>query len=158
MVDPSRVEPFVGKKSEFYLERWATMAEGTSSRVRWNWAAAIGGLFWMLYRKLYMPFAIFLFVIIAESFAGVALEEAGVLTTTIAIWDRLSSWVYSAIFGSWGNYWYFQRLRRVNDAATQLSDDPIEQSTYLSQNGGTNIIGAIVFALAVGALLAWAYT
>ncbi len=34
MVDPSCVESFVGKNPEYYVDRWAPMADGTNSRVR----------------------------------------------------------------------------------------------------------------------------
>ena len=135
------------------------MSNGTSSRVSWNWAAAIFGLFWMLYRKLYIPFTIFVIVILIDSFGGIALEEAGVLSTaSVTAWDRLSVWVYSAVIGCWGNYWYYNKFCRINDAANQLFEEPVDQDLYLAQNGGTDSLGPFILAMVIGASLMWAYT
>ncbi len=139
MVDSSRVDPFVGRNAEYYAERWRTMADGTSSRVRWNWAAAILGAFWLLYRKLYAPFAIVMFIVVVDSLGGIALEEAGILpSAVVATWDRLSVWVYSAVIGCWGNYWYYKKFSRTLESATEQFVDPAEQELHLAQSGGTD--------------------
>ena len=155
MIDLPSVDPFVEKSAEYYFSKWTAMDNDSGSRVSWNWAAAIGGVVWMVYRGLYLPLAIVLLVGFVDIYITVELEDAGVLPTAVAIWDRASVWVYSAVFGSWGNYWYFQKFKKANSTANHLFVDPNDRHDYLAQEGGTSILIAGIALLTVSALAIW---
>ncbi len=158
MIDHASVEAFVEKKVEYYVEKWTTFADGTSSRVHWNWAAAIGGIAWLFYRKLYLPIAIVLLIGLVDAYITVELEDAEVFPVAVALWDKLSYWVYSAVFGSWGNYWYYQKFRKTSEAVAEISADSSERLSYLAEKGGTSILIPGIVLLALSAVLIWAYT
>lgn len=158
MIDHASVEAFVEKNAEYYVEKWTTFADGTSSRVHWNWAAAIGGIVWLFYRKLYLPITIVLLIGFADSYITVELEDAEIFPVAVPLWDKLSYWVYSAVFGSWGNYWYYQKFRKTSEAVAELSADSSERLSFLAEKGGTSILISGFVLLAFSALLIWAYT
>ncbi len=155
MIDHPGVEAFAEKNVEYYIEKWTTIADSTSSRVHWNWAAAVGGIIWMVYRKLYLPLIIVLVVGFADAYITVELEDAGVYPTAVAIWERASYWVYAAVFGSWGNYWYYLKFQKADEAAAGISGDSTERLNYLAEKGGTNILIAGIALLSISAAAIW---
>lgn len=158
MIDQANVEAFVEKKAEYYFEKWTMFADGTSSRVQWNWAAAICGILWLFYRKLYLPIAIVLLIAFADAFITVELEDAGIFPVAVALWDKLSYWVYSAVFGSWGNYWYYQKFRKTSEAVAEISADSSQRLSHMAEKGGTSILIPGIVLLAFAAVLIWAFT
>jgi len=156
MVDRTDVEIFVEKNTEYYGKIWASLDDAENSRVSWNWAAAIGGLVWMLYRKLYALVAFATLAIVIDSFVTIELEEAQIFPMAVAVWDKFSYWVYAAVFGSWGNYWYFRQFRKAKNGAAELFVDQEEQRKHLARKGGTNLLVAGLFAVSASALLVWA--
>ena len=157
MIDRASVDAFVEKNADYYLEKWTTISDGTSSRVHWNWAAAIGGVVWLLYRKLYLAVGVIFVVGAIDVYLTSTLEEAGVFPAAVEFWDKASYWVYAAVFGSWGNYWYFQKFRKASDSLAAMpvtSDDRLRQ---LAKSGGTNIALAGLFLMSLAALMIWAF-
>jgi hypothetical protein len=158
MEDQSQIEAFVGKNSDYYIQKWSRIGAGGGDRLSWNWAAAIGGIAWMLYRKLYTTAIIVFAVIFVDAWITVILEESQVFPIAVAIWDRFSYILYLVVFGWWGNYWYFRRYQRIADLSEREMQSPTDDHGIFAEKGGTNIWAPGLFLLAIGALLVWAYS
>jgi len=158
MLDRASVDAFVEKNTEYYFEKWTAISDGTSSRVHWNWAAAIGGVVWLLYRKLYLPVGIILVVGFMDIYLTTTLEDAGVFPVAVRFWDKISYWVYAAVFGSWGNYWYYQKFRKANELLPEMPVNSDDRLSQLTKSGGTNIVIAGLFLMSVSAVGIWAYS
>lgn len=154
----SRIDAFVGRKSDYYKPIWISFASANSSKVRFNFAAAFFSAVWLLYRKLYLAFSILIIVVIADSAISVYLEESGVVSrAVIAAWDRLSPFVYGGVVGAWANYWYFSKFEKLNRVAMDHSPDPEIQNAFLKKKGGINLAGpGIVFLISI-ALVYWSF-
>lgn len=158
MEDQSQVEAFVGKNSDYYIQNWSQIVADGSNRLSWNWAAAIGGIVWMLYRKLYMTAGIVFVVVFVDAWITVILQESQVLPIAVAIWDRFSYILYMLVFGWWGNYWYFRRYQRIAELCEREMQSPTDSQVLFAEKGGTNMWAAGLFLLAIGAVLVWAYS
>lgn len=156
MIDRASVDAFVEKNAAYYFEKWTAISDGTNSRVNWNWAAAIGGMVWLLYRKLYLPAGIILVVGFTDIYLTAVLEDAGAFPVAVQFWDRISYWVYAAVLGSWGDYWYYQKFRKVNDSLLATPANTDDRLSALAKSGGTNIVIAGLFLMSVSALMIWA--
>lgn len=62
-------EAFIGGNSSYYLEKWGSRHNSTLKG--WNWAAAIFGIEWMAYRKMYLEaFLLYAFFMVAVLVIG----------------------------------------------------------------------------------------
>lgn len=148
-----RVQAFAGPRAASYHARWSSIQGDGASRVSWNWGAALGGLFWMLYRRMYVAAGLLVAVVTVDVTITVLLEDAGFFPKVIEIWDRTSQWVYMAVMGAWGNYWYFSKYQKALDAADRQALMGDQQLEYLRQSGGTNpalAFGLLAVLIALG--------
>jgi hypothetical protein len=126
---------FIGPNADYYLEAFKKL-DATNSMISWNWAACLGGLFWMLYRKMYV------YALIA--FAGIF-----VLSLVTGGLGGLLSIIVWIAFGVLGNWIYKKKVEEDLAAAAGL--DPAAKQTFFASRGGTTwlpvIIGAVLFAL-----------
>ncbi len=153
MIERSRIEAFVVKKTDYYNDKWQSIGYGTTPRVSFNWAAFFASGLWMLYRKLYPQLGILILVMIADIGIFTYLEEAGIISSgLVAVWDRVSPALYGWVIGSYGNYWYMRRFQRFDEMARNQSPDPSIQESYLRTKGGTNAIGVWAVILLIAAL------
>jgi len=155
MMDRTRIEAFVEKKADYYLDEWETMGYGDKSKASWNWAAFLASPFWMLYRKLYPHLGILIIVYAVDVSVSMYLEDAGMASSRIIVlWDRVSPIIYGSVIGSFANYWYLRRFIKFDELARNSSPDPIHQKEFLRRKGGTNAI--VVWTLIVmGVSIGW---
>ncbi len=153
MIERSRIEAFVVKKTDYYSDKWQSIGYGTTPRVSFNWAAFFASGLWMLYRKLYPQVGILILVLIAASGIFTYLEVAGIeLSGLVAFWDLVFPILVTSVIGFYGNYWYLQRFHRFDEMARNQSPDPSIQESYLRTKGGTNAIGVWAAILVIAAL------
>ncbi len=141
MIERSRIESFVVKNTDYYLDTWRSIEQGNALWLNFNWAAFFGSVFWMLYRKLYPQVGISILVLIA-------IEASGLL----ALVDWVSPILIGSVIGFYGNYWYLRRFHRFDEMARNQSPDPSTQESYLRTKGGTNAIGVWTVILLIAAL------
>ncbi len=155
--DKDKIDAFVGRKADYYAGKWVAIRGAASSRVSWNWAAAIGGIVWMLYRRLYIPVALVVVVGFIDAAITIGLEDAGLFPLATALWDKFSYIVYMSVMGCWGNYWYLGRYERTVKSAAGDLRGPVEQIEFLAEKGGTNILAAGLVIAASGALVVMSF-
>lgn len=126
----------VGKKADYYLERWSKI-ERSQNKTSWNWMACLWPVFWMAYRKMYLYAAIFGGIFVAESILQEILKYPNQISQGITV----GMWVAS---GMMGNYLYKLYIDRQIDGLYRRKHE--YSDAELAQHGGTSIVGVIVFA------------
>ena len=153
----SRVAAFVGHNAQHYDRLWKTFTDPDSQQIKFNFAAAFFSAFWLLYRKLYLPFGVLIAVISVDVSLTIYLEETGIVSPkVIAAWDRISPFVYGAVVGTLSNTWYYNKFRRVDKESLSESPDPAAQVSYLQKKGGVSFIAPVGFLIATILFLWWA--
>ena len=129
-------EAFIGKNSWFYLEKWKSHSEDTLKG--WNWPAAVFGLQWMMYRKMYLEALLFyVFQIVAGVLIGMAFW-----TFRVSIDGELIRPIFGILTGIFGNMLYRNKALRIL-RKTIYMDEPMRVAA-LQEKGGTSVVGVIV--------------
>ena len=140
-------------QNEDYLVRWRGLLKGDSSWAGFNWSAALLGMLWCFYRKMYwLGIAAFVAALVLGFLTGI----------TIGLWapELLSSSVkltfvtlaVTATFirlplGLLANRLYFGRASDTISACVERGFTGADALVYLRSAGGTSF-GAMLIALA----------
>lgn len=155
-IDP-RVAAFVGRNVEYYDRVWTSFGDPDSPNIKFNIAAIFFSAGWLLYRKLYLHFAVFIGVIAVDVSLTIYLEDNGLVSPkVIAAWDNISPFIYAAVVGGLSNNWYYNKFLQVGKQAESESPDPGVQQEFLQQQGGVNYIGPVVLLVAMILFFVWA--
>lgn len=157
MDEQAAIAAFVGKKASYYAERWQRTDADSPPGLSFNLAAALFGLLWLAYRKIYVPLFALIGVMIAEVAVAIYLEEAGLVpANVIVVWDRISTFVYAAVVAGFGNRWYWRRFQKTLAVSREVSPNPELQEDYLRERGGTSIVSVLALLGAVIGVIALA--
>jgi len=132
----------IGPNADYYLERWRRM-EAKGSAVSWNWPACLVNLFWLAYRKLWLPMAGLAAAVVVLGVLGSASPALGMATALVSIG-------LSFVTGAFGNALYRKQVARLAAETAGM-----EQPAALDQlriRGGVSV-PAMVIALALAVLL-----
>ncbi len=102
---PEAIRRLAGRRADYYLRTFGRMFPAGTVRLKpsWNWAACLGGVFWMLYRGLYVEALALLSFELLFGFAHLPLWPALLVAQ-----------------GLFGNAIYFLALERRARRATPL--------------------------------------
>lgn len=121
---------FISKNQMFYLEKFNQITK-TGDKKTWNWAAFLTGIYWMLYRKMYLQ-------------AGICFVAAPILSCIPVVGWILSIGLWIGI-GIYANSIYLdhinKKFRDINCA------DSSYRQILISKYGGTNMVLPIVFLI-----------
>ncbi|MEM8780683.1 MAG: DUF2628 domain-containing protein [Cyanobacteria bacterium P01_G01_bin.49] len=142
------IRAFVGRRSDYYLNRWSTALSGEGDVFSFNQAAFWLAGFWLPYRKMYKITLIFYGIIAAESlleyifFVGILKYQEPPVSLNFAV--GIGSGVICGIYANRWYYWHtcenIEQLRRLN-----LSEESLNEA--LKKRGGTNWITSIAFMI-----------
>jgi Tfp pilus assembly major pilin PilA len=146
------------KKAGFYVPKFLKFDQPGASRLSWNWPAVFVSFYWFLYRRMYVPWAIFSLLIPI----GI-----GVLTTILGhvlggragdlIYSVVSIGYYFGVIPALANSLYH---REVKDRIAELRQKVPETSAQLLVLDNTsptnNLVWIIiaVFTIAIAGILA----
>jgi hypothetical protein len=155
--DDEKIASFVLRNTGYYQDKWEAICETPGSIVSFNLAAGLGQLFWLAYRKLYVP----LFWTIVVSVAYVSLwlyvDDRQLLS---AGWSDALSWfvclLFFAAFGLLGNYLYWRKFRKVERQAAARHSDRASQLHFIQAKGGTSPTAASVVVVVLLLPVVWA--
>ena len=139
--DDALARAYIGKSEHYYLPKWKRRASFWSSG--FNLPAAILGLFWMGYRKMYRVAAIYCAVLIAETMA----EEWLAAKLDIVLSDRfylLTTVVIVAVTGIFANRWYIGSVQRQVARVHAEGHRGETAIAVLENRGGTSVSMAFV--------------
>lgn len=126
---------YIGKKADYYLDKWKLDSEGKPPKTTsMNWAAFFFPLFWAAYRKMYGIVFITLGAFLGIDIIMYVLERFFdsfyiQSNTTIGI-------AVGVLFGLNGNYFYYKKAKQ--DIEKSKSSDPLATKDVLQKSGGTN--------------------
>lgn len=131
---------FIGHNADYYLSKWK---KTSGNRASWNWAAFIGNIYWMGYRKMYLQVLILaVFYIIAERFL---------------FHSPISATAALAVFcGFLGNTMYYNHAQKKITAIKSQQNDPSTLLNKIKDAGGTSwkgVAAAILPFLLYGLLI-----
>ena len=137
-----RLTAAIGPNAPLYLEKWRRMDTGGSS-LSWNWPAFLANIFWLAYRRMWLPLAV-----------GIVLFF---LTDLVVSRNRglvAPGWLFllllALLCGAMGNALYRRQVKALVAKADGL-DQPVALAQIRAQ-GGVSVPG-LVSTLAVFALL-----
>ncbi|MCL2818376.1 MAG: DUF2628 domain-containing protein [Actinomycetia bacterium] len=130
---------FIGPNADYYIPRFQQM-EASGSPMSWNWSAFFFGLFWMLYRKMW------LYALIAWAVLFV-LELVPVIGQIVPF----VAWIGLGLFG---NFIYKKFVEEELAKAAPLA--PAERKAQLAARGGISWIPAIIAGVLIALLVAGA--
>jgi len=133
---------FFQKRSNYYLEQLNYYEKGR--KFRFSYASFIFGIFWFLYRKMYLEFFIILTVFYVES-----IFENLVLIKLIGIEQtKFFSFVVTIIvlitMGIIGNNLYIKKAKKTIEKAEMKFTNLDQQKEFLTKKGGTSFLYVII--------------
>jgi len=139
-------ERLVQTNTQYYLKIFRDY-EDNGTKEPWNWAAAIFGVYWFAYRKMFRRARIFFALYVVITALQIVII-ANSMFFPISVVFELGMFLY---FGYTGNHSYYLYVNRtIKNIATWE-----EQSNYMIdwyvKAGGTSILSAIGFCLAMAA-------
>ena len=149
----ARLAAFIGANWERrYRRKLAPFLEDPSFVPTWNWAAALAMPVWFLYRKLYVPFALFFFLpgvvvrLLTGSDAPATLQEMQKPENEYFLLMNAGVYLSAVITaGGVGNWLLF---RRAQAALALLASHPVpaeEEGALLTRWGGVNRMATALF-------------
>jgi hypothetical protein len=147
---------FVGKKQDYYIDRFQKM-DSANSKNSWNWCSFLLGPYWMAYRKMYKSAIIICgLAIVLPTVLSIALSLIAwiimplLVLFIIPLVDGIVRFIVNIILciiiGIRGNNIYKNHMNKcVQETAGKPSP---ERKHYLNEKGGTNTGAAIGVLLA----------
>ena len=146
--DQSLYETYFQKSTTYYLEKLEKFNKG--DKYTFNVYAFLFGIFWYLYRKLYLETLLIIGIFLLLSLAESLFIQLFRLGTTKVI-DFLATFVSAGIAGSLANYLYLKKAYREIKAAINRGGEAEFVKMKIKQKGGVTywfliiIIAAMIF-------------
>ncbi|WLR42050.1 DUF2628 domain-containing protein [Bacillus carboniphilus] len=130
---------FVGKNKETYQKKWEKLSQKGKSKVSWNWASFLLGLFWMAFRKMntYAYSFLAMFVTLDIFFLLSANQ-------TIPSGSLIGVFV---VIGMMSNQMYLDHVVRSVNKLRESYPNREERLKEISKRGGASWINAIVYVI-----------
>jgi hypothetical protein len=143
---PYEWDQIVQNKTEYYSKIFREY-ENDGTKEPWNWAAAIFGVYWFAYRKMFRRAGIFLAAYIVITALQIIII-ANSLFLPISVFFELGMFLY---FGSTGNHNYYLHVNRTIKKIKEWEANNNFIVDWYTKAGGTSIFSAIGFCLAMSA-------
>lgn len=139
---------FFGRNSDRYLEIAQQVNQGKV--IVFNFYAFILGIFWMLYRRMYLEASIFMVCVfgvgivesILSEFYGIGLEKG----TGRILFESL---IWSTLFGCLSNYVYVQKANREIKKILKGSLSKGDKEHKIVKSGGVSLTAHIIMVFAI---------
>ncbi len=135
---------FVGNNANYYLRKWSSVLKSQGGTCGFNWAGFFLTVFWLAYRKMYLP-AFLLFAIMTVESIGEELLfiwYLGYEETPNAVVLGVGLLIGTTV-GFFGNAWYLAHARKaILEVRSRGLDEAMTRQT-LSNRGGTHLLNAL---------------
>jgi len=143
------IRAFVGENHDYYRGKWARANRTGGFYAGFNVAALIVSTLWLLFRKMYLAFAVLFLAQVAVMFvAAVAGSLLGGDASQVMIGVFAGLAVTKVTIGFLGNGLYLRRARRAVGAARLRGSIGESNVPYLVTQGGTSMAAVAVGILA----------
>lgn len=152
---------YIKKNVDTYLEKFRKM-ERKNSGISWNWCGFLFNTEWLLYRKLYGLFVLFLILPGVVSYLagfgmGYGLAAAGIsdemLSSIGALTGSVVYLIMMIILGMFSDSWYRKKLDKLVAAGEAAETD--EEADKIYKKGGTNLVALIIWLVLIGGAAAF---
>lgn len=143
---PYEWDQLVQNNTEYY-SRIFRAYENDQTKMPWNWAAAIFGVYWLAYRKMTRRALFFLAAYIAVTAVQIVII-ANSMFVPISVIFELGMLLY---FGTTGNLNYFIHVNRTIKSIKTWEEKNNYMIDWYSKLGGTSFSLAAGFCLAMAA-------
>lgn len=145
-------ENFFQESSPYYLEKLNLFEKG--KKFTFNYAAFFFGVFWFLYRRMYLEaLLIYSFFFVEGCFEKfflapiIGVEQTKLVGYIITIFMLI-------IIGFWGNLLYLNKAKKTIEKAEEKFPEYEQQKKYLSKKGGTSFLYVSILLIIIIASIA----
>jgi hypothetical protein len=155
--EDARLAAFVGSNADYYRKAWRPLQEVPGKKLSFNLAAMLLQVVWLLYRKLYLAAWLLLAVMVADVALVLYLDDSQrVPAALLDVWNTVFALLLLFVHGFYGNYWYWRRFRKLEQAARDRHADAAAQLEFLKIRGGTSRFAAGALVAVFVAPVLWA--
>ncbi|WP_338813563.1 DUF2628 domain-containing protein [Bernardetia sp. Wsw4-3y2] len=141
--DNTLFELFFHKSKEYYIDKLISYQKG--QKFTFNVFAFLFGLFWFIYRKMYLQAFVILLIVVGEGFLEVLffpdMDESTINTVNVVMTILIAT-----ITGFMGNYLYIKHAERVITNAQQKYNDTEQIHKIVKRKGGVSYLVFIILA------------
>ncbi len=143
---------YFGVDADYYLRKLAQYRAGT--KITFNIGAFFFGIFWMLYRKLYVAGIMVIIALTLESYLlGMAIEYYKISDGNAKLLNNLSTLFWSLLVGFLGNWLYLRQAEAKVNHALEEEDNERDTVARLAYEGNITYIPHIIIAALILLLL-----
>jgi hypothetical protein len=139
---------YFGTDADYYLNKLAQHRAG--NKITFNIGAFFFGVFWMLFRKMYL---LALALILALLLQSVLLEQTihyyNISDGNAVLLNNIATIVWGVLTGFLGNWFYLKQAQTKVQRVLQETDNEQEAVNKLSVQGGFTLIPHILMAAIV---------
>jgi hypothetical protein len=143
---PLEWDQIVQTNTEYYTKLFRDY-ENNHTKEPWNWAAAIFGVYWFAYRKMYRRAGIFFAAYVIMTALQIIII-ANSMFLPISVFFELGMFLY---FGHTGNHNYYLHVNRTIKEIKEWEESNRFMVDWYTKVGGTSILSAIGYCLAMAA-------
>ncbi len=136
----TNVEIFVGTKYPYYNRKWK---KSKGNKPSWNFAAFFLSMFWMGYRKMYMPVILMLTLFFVTDLVIYFLNDRQLTDSMVNATDSSITAGISIMLGLYGNYFYYIHTRKKINAIESEGLPDEQRKTKLRNQGQTSWLGVL---------------
>ena len=151
--DLALFEAFFKKSKPYYLDKLTKYRNG--QRFSFNVFAFLFGLFWFMYRKMYLEAIVVLVVIVAEGFLESLIVTNNMGQDMGKVVNIVATIAIGTIVGLSGNYFYLLKARKAVQVAKTKYIDKEQQEALLMRKGGVSFIFLIIIVILIILLFAY---
>lgn len=140
---------FFDRQKDYYLEKYRDHLGG--AKFTFNIGAFLGGIFWFLYRKLFLhALFIFFLLMIFNIVEGLIFEALQINSEFQKLEFFLSTLLFAVAYGYSGNYFYLRQAERKVTAIVESTEDEDKRITLLEKKGGVSWLAIYITASLTG--------
>ncbi len=137
----------IGPKNTDYYLRYLQKSEGSPWQASWNWPAFLVTSLWLLYRKVWLGWLIYVVLLPIGLTVLTAVVGAGLGETAGTLIYFVGFAALMLAFPVWGNALYKRKLTALVDKAQRLHAEREAQRAYLARHGGTSWVVVTVLII-----------
>jgi len=148
MIEEKYLVAYFDRQADYYLAKYKAYHAG--DKFTFNIGSFFFGLFWFLYRKLFIEFAAIVGILIGSSIVEVLIFAAlGLGEDASQAFDILLIFIFNTAYGFIGNYLYIRKADKRISAILASTDNEHERISLLQKKGGTSPAPFIVIIVGV---------
>jgi Tfp pilus assembly protein PilE len=140
------------KNTDYYLDYFLKADAKGKAGASWNWPAFFVTFYWMLYRKLWVPAAVYFFApalaIVTAGVLGTILELSGDASAALIFLVAVA--VVYVLPAMYANRLYYKKCNELITQAQRIHNGREDQLQWLAREGNTSRLGMWLAVALIG--------